>query len=198
MEYPLPKFADRVSELLPAAPLLATEDRGEYEDIYKAFKREIKPRGVIEQMYFEDFVHLTWEILRLRRCKVAIINLNIYDAFCKVVGRTFTFDDFDDAFRAWLVDPEVKKQVSEILAESQLDESAVEAEAMRLSLDDVERFERLLAVQELRRDKALRIIGEYQIAFAEKLRQNSERIIDGPYKELAYTRSKSLQPENGE
>jgi hypothetical protein len=67
---------DRRNELtlLPKLPLLITESADEFDALRDAFEREIKPRGIIEQMYVHDISSIVWEILRLRRCKVVIIN----------------------------------------------------------------------------------------------------------------------------
>jgi hypothetical protein len=60
--------------LLPKSPLLLTESADEFDALRDAFEREIKPRGIIEQMYVHDICSIVWEILRLRRCKVNMIN----------------------------------------------------------------------------------------------------------------------------
>jgi hypothetical protein len=60
--------------LLPKLPLLITESAEEFDALRDAFEREIKPQGIIEQMYVHDTSSIVWEILRLRRCKVVIIN----------------------------------------------------------------------------------------------------------------------------
>ena len=60
--------------LLPKVPLLITESADEFDALRDAFEREIKPRGIVEQMYVPDISSIVWEILRLRRCKVVIIN----------------------------------------------------------------------------------------------------------------------------
>jgi hypothetical protein len=60
--------------LLPKSPLLITESADEFDALRDAFEREIKPQGIIEQMYVHDISSIVWEILRLRRCKVVIIN----------------------------------------------------------------------------------------------------------------------------
>src|SRR5436309_15546702 len=66
--------------LLPKLPLLITESADEFDALRDAFEREIKPRGIIEQMYVHDISAIVWEILRLRRCKVVIINLALRSA----------------------------------------------------------------------------------------------------------------------
>src|SRR5262245_29029449 len=40
--------------LLPRAPLLITESDSEFDALRNAFEQEIKPRGIIEQMYVHD------------------------------------------------------------------------------------------------------------------------------------------------
>jgi hypothetical protein len=61
--------------LLPKSPLLITESADQFDCIRAALNHEIRPNGIIEHMYVADIAQLVWEILRLRRCKVSIINL---------------------------------------------------------------------------------------------------------------------------
>ena len=55
------------SALIPTAPLLITESKDEFDLLRDTLNEEVKPRGIIEQMYVEDIAYLVWEILRLRR-----------------------------------------------------------------------------------------------------------------------------------
>jgi hypothetical protein len=71
--------------LLPKLPLLITESAEEFDALRDAFEREIKPRGIIEQMYVHDICSIVWEILRLRRGKAAIINAAFRDALVHVL-----------------------------------------------------------------------------------------------------------------
>ena len=73
------------SALIPTSPLLLTEFKDEFNLIRDNLNDQIKPRGIIEQMYVEDIAYLVWEILRLRRSKAAIINLAFRDALTEVV-----------------------------------------------------------------------------------------------------------------
>jgi hypothetical protein len=61
--------------LLSKPPLLMTESEVEFESLRTALEQEIKPRGIIEQMYVADICHLIWESLRLHRNKAIIINI---------------------------------------------------------------------------------------------------------------------------
>ena len=174
--------------LLPKSPLLITESADEFDALRDAFEQEIEPRGIIEQMYVHDICSLVWEILRLRRCKVVIINSAFRSALEHLLTQLlkepgqYDHDVEDEAqalAHAWFTDQEAKKQVSEILSEFKLDESAIEAEAIRRSSSDLELLDRMLTSLESRRNKALGCIAEYRASLAHQLRESAGRIIDG-------------------
>src|SRR5437773_4867288 len=83
--------------VLPKLPLLITESADEFDALRDAFEREIKPRGIVEQMYVPDISSIVWEILRLRRCKVVIINAAFRSALQELLGA----DAMGRAARAW-------------------------------------------------------------------------------------------------
>jgi hypothetical protein len=174
--------------LLPKLPLLITESADEFDALRNAFDQEIKPRGIIEQMYVHDISSIVWEILRLRRCKVVIINSAFRSALEHLLVQLlkgpgqydYEVEDKAQALaHAWFTDQEAKKQVSEILSRFGLDESAIEAEAIRKSSADLELLDRMLASLETRRNKALGCVAEYRASLAHQLRQSADRIIDG-------------------
>ena len=174
--------------LLPKLPLLITESPDEFDAVWDAFEREIKPRGIIEQMYVHDISSIVWEILRLRRCKVVIINSAFRSALEHLLVQLlkgpgqYGYEVGDEAqtlAHAWFIDQEAKKQVSEILSRFDLDESAIEAEAIRRSSADLELLDRMLTSLESRRNKALACVAEYRASLAHQLRESADRIIDG-------------------
>jgi hypothetical protein len=174
--------------LLPKLPLLITESADEFDALRDAFEQEIKPRGIIEQMYVHDICAIVWEILRLRRCKVIIINSafrsalqNLLKQLSRLPGQyEYQVEGEAEALaHSWFTDQETKKQVSEILSRFDLDESAIEAEAIRRSSSDLELLDRMLTSLESRRDKALGCVAQYRASLAHQLRENSDRIIDG-------------------
>ena len=77
-----------------------------------------------------------------------------------------------------LPDEEVKKSVAELLRQFHLDESAIEAEAIKKLAPELETLDRMLMSLEVRRDRALRSIAEYRGSFAERVREASDRIIE--------------------
>jgi hypothetical protein len=174
--------------LLPKSPLLITESADEFDAVRDAFEQEIKPHGIIEQMYVHDISSIVWEILRLRRCKVVIINSAFRSALQNLLKQVlrqpgqYQYEVEDEAealAQAWFTDQEAKKQVSEILSRFDLDESAIEAEAIRRSSSDLELLDRMLTSLESRRNKALGCVAEYRASLGHQLRESADRIIDG-------------------
>jgi hypothetical protein len=174
--------------LLPKLPLLITESADEFDALRDAFEQEIKPRGIIEHMYVHDMSAIVWEILRLRRCKVVVINSAfrsaLQDLLTQLLKEPGQYDwhvqnEAQALAQGWFTDKEAKKQVSEILSRFDLDESAIEAEAIRRSSADLELLDRMLTSLESRRNKALGCVAEYRASLAHQLRESADRIIDG-------------------
>ena len=188
--------------LLPVSPLLITESEDEFDRIRDALDQELKPRGIIEQVYVADIAYLAWEILRLRRCKAGIINSAFRAALEKFLTQLLrppggyshqVKNEAESLAHTWFSDAAAKKQVSELLAQFQLDEFSIEAEAIRSVGDNLEQLDRLLASLESRRNKALRCVAEYRGGLARQLRESSDRIIEGN-KVLALEHAPSKKP----
>ena len=66
--------------LLPSRPLLLSESRRDFDAVYNAFAKELKPEGIVEQMYMTEIACIVWETVRLRSCRVALVNTAFRDA----------------------------------------------------------------------------------------------------------------------
>ena len=186
--------------LLPKLPLLITESAEEFDALCDAFEREIKPRGIIEHMYVHDICSIVWEILRLGRCKVVIINSAFRSALQHLLMQLlkgpgeYDYEVENQAqalAQSWFTDQEAKKQVSETLSRFDLDESAIEGEAIRRSSSDLELLDRILTSLESRRNKALACVAEYRASLGQQLRESADRIIDGKVRQLEHPSSKN-------
>jgi hypothetical protein len=139
-------------------------------------------------MYVHDICSIVWEILRLRRCKAGIVNSAFRNALQKLLAQllrepgqfqNYVSEEVEVLAQAWFTDKEAKTQVSEILSRFELDESAIEAEAIRKSSADLELLDRMLTSLEARRNKALGCVAEYRASLGHQLRESAGRIIDG-------------------
>jgi len=151
----------KAQSIVPNAVLvLSTESAKEFETRRSGFRQTLNPQNVIEETYVDDIARQQWEIERLNRFKTAILNLNLRNALYKVfVEDLGTYDGGEETVAyldRWFTEPEVKQELSEILAGYNLDVSAIEAEAFRQSVSDWIVIDQLLAAAESARDRALR------------------------------------------
>jgi hypothetical protein len=163
-------------------PLLMTESAEDFASLSAALAQEIKPRGIVERIYVAEIAALVWEILRLRRCKAAIVNAEFKGALLDLLSRLIDHPDWDN-LRAlvcdWFSEPTAKKEVSQLLAEYHLDETAIEGEAIRRRSEELEVLDKMLTSLESRRNRALRCIADYQDRIAKQVQEVSDRVIEG-------------------
>jgi len=53
---------------------LEGEDKADYIGLLEEVRRQVMPKDAIEQIYVRDVVDLTWELMRSRRIKVALLH----------------------------------------------------------------------------------------------------------------------------
>ena len=173
---------------LPTSPVLMNEPVDDLDCVRETLNNEIKPRGMVEQLYLLDYAELTFEILRLRRWKMALLNTNFVPALETVFMQLFLQSAYNsgqasataqDIAHRWFVDKKVKKYGARLLRQCGLDKSAIEAEAFRKSADQIELIDKLLASAESRRNKIIREIAAYRNGLAQQLEKSANRIIEG-------------------
>ena len=177
------KLKRRRQNLSPA--LLWSESPKDYEALLEELKRDLQPRGAIMRMQVEDYAKLTWEIARYDRAIVGCLTTASAPALTNVLrpiffGRTKlekgdrpAHDLADEAIRF----SDGATRALNLLNEVGLDETAVEAEALRLNSDVIEQFQRLKTAAETRRDKVLRNITLYDKLFAERLQSRTVQFL---------------------
>jgi 5'-deoxynucleotidase YfbR-like HD superfamily hydrolase len=87
-------------------------------------------------------------------------------------------DDAEELSRRWFSDPEAREEVSALLREIGLDESAVEAEAIRISFDVLDALDGMLTSLEGRRNKALACLVGYRASLMPQPRGRADRILE--------------------
>ena len=180
--------------LISKPALLLTESAEEFETLRVALVQEIKPHGIIEHMYVAEIARIVWETLHLHRCKAAMIDTAFRAALERLLVRVWKDPDEQAPYKEsealafeWFTDPEAKKEVAEILGQFHLDESAIEAEAIKSLAPELEMLDGMLRSSEGRRDRAIRGIADYRKGFAERVQEVSDRILTGPLLQLGNT-----------
>ena len=174
-----------ISSVFAVAPLLITESADEFSDFHAQLEQEIAPRGVIERMFVHDIATLTWDIIRLQRCKIATINLEFAEALKLLMLRLLNEPDkmvphqrIHFLAKHWFIDDTARREVLELLGQSGLDERAIEAEAIKGSSADLTAIDKMLTLLEGRRRQALRSIALYPEELANRLEKRPELLLD--------------------
>src|ERR1700730_3106032 len=161
-------------------PVLRSESADEYTSLHKKLIEEIGPRGAIEAVYVEEITALIWDIKRLRNCKVSVIHQASRRALESILNELLPSNEKIKAERLpnrWFEDAAAKEEVSEILKRFDLDESAIEAEAIKLASYQLEWLDKALVLAISRLDKSLRFIKSYRVGCADDLRRHSDRLL---------------------
>ena len=194
---------DRLPIFGPPA-LLAGEDSAAYDNLLARVSGNLKPSDIFEEIWMREIVDLTWETLRWRRHRTALIEAAVPQVLEKIlqplasksVSRLGSFSEklraAQEALNAgpklaseWAArDPAAIKRVEELLASAGVTMDNVVAQAVTHELDKLERFNRLIASAEWRRNATLREVERRRASFAEKLRHEVGKIEDAEFQTI--------------
>ncbi len=170
-------------------PVLSTEDRKIYSDLFCRVAQAVKPKNMIEWIWIKDIVDLSWDIRRLRRYKAQLIEIE----------RRSRLDVIELDEETAKLTPEQRPRPfpqlfppsspSKVYKQHQ-ERKKTELHAERGSvmaflavIPNYERIDRLLVSAELRRNAVLRDIQFYRESLAHLLRDSTDKIIDAEYEE---------------
>jgi hypothetical protein len=168
--------------------VLMSESAEEYLALHKKLIDEINPQGLIEAVYVEEIADLVWDIQRLRKFKIAIIILATRRSLVNILMELLTHQakiKVDNLAKNWFAEDEdeaaaAKEEVRKILQRFNLDESVIEAEAIKLVADQLDWLDKNLAAASSRLEKSLRFLKSYRADFANDLRRHSNRLLNLP------------------
>ena len=175
-------------------PLLKGEDSAAFYQFLAKTTAAVKPADFLEEIFVRDFVELDWEVVRLRRLKVDLIDLALRDKIRDALQRLTENNDDDetddqheidvDALASgWAVgDPHATKQVEEILKSLGTTIQELLVKASIYEINEIERIDKLIMAVEARRNGLHREIERRRQAPGQKLRPEPEQIDDVDYK----------------
>ena len=172
-------------KLIGPAPLLAGEDAAAYEALRSKFFISVAPTDIVEEMWLNDCVDLTWEILRLRRLKSKRLSYFVRKKVIDEVKYYYEADDRDQLTEEWHQrEPVTVASVQGVLQRNGLDEETVTANELFYNKESFEKIERLIAGLESRRNIMLREIDRHRDTLARRLRETSRDITDAEFEEV--------------
>ena len=131
-------------------------------------------------LWLKDVVDLSWEILRLRRLKIDLVEIDREDQNAIVEwGREHADEPSSDFFGG----PRTPPTPAQIEARKNtpfLDTEAASAKLLFKHIEEYERIEKLLTSAELRRDRILREIELRRDHMGRRLRAASDELLDAP------------------
>jgi hypothetical protein len=89
------KPADR-SGVFGKPPLLDGEDAAAYEHLLDRITTAVKPQDIFEEVWIHDVADLQWEVLRLRRLKVNLVNSTACRKLAFELGRWIELEIHED------------------------------------------------------------------------------------------------------
>jgi len=185
-------------------PLLAGENAAAYNDLLARVSGDLKPSDIFEEIWVREIVDLIWETLRWRRHLANVLAAAIPKVLERIlkplmqnqaepVSHGGGFLNKLKAAQAllnggpklandWAAgDPAAIECVNVSLASAGLTMDNVVAQAVSSELDKIERFNRLIASAEARRNACLREIERHRAGFAQKLRSEIHKIEDAEF-----------------
>jgi hypothetical protein len=159
------KKDDLKQALIYRPTLLSFESERDYRLPHDAIRDHISPQDVLEEMWTSEIIEGEWETVRLRRHKNLIVSLAKPAALRNLLGSIWVDaddDQVDDVARRWFTNKDIRKRVETLLRSHDLDESAIDVEAYRVSMGDLAEIDRRLSELAVRRDKIFRQIEDYR------------------------------------
>jgi hypothetical protein len=175
---------DRVAGIAPS-PLLPGEQEAEYATHVARIVAAAQPRDAIEDLLTRDVIDLSWEVLRLRRLKAGLLRGAIGSGISEVMYRLGYEGSAGKLAANWAAGKKAaQKTVAAALQKAQLTMQDVMAETLEGKIDSFERFDRMLASSEARRNNALREIERHRAALSTAVRQAIDEVQDAEFRDV--------------
>src|SRR4029077_14681162 len=128
-------------EIFGPPPLLDGESREVYDTLLARVTGAVNPKDIIEEIWVHDIVNLVWEILRLRRLKVALLSSSVGRGLHKLYYDRDERFGMDSLIARWSAgEPVAVKKVEKFLKDHGLTMDAVMAHSFVACLDGIERM----------------------------------------------------------
>jgi len=172
-----------LQSLLPFSPSRVADETQDREALRHALIEHLKPTNIIEERAIDILTGLSWELDALERCRMVALEFARRDALVELlVGRLH--EAHATVHAMYKGDQAAYDQVENALQRFGISSEAIEAQARLLSLDTLDRLNRLAAQTQIRIDLLLRqierrrsilMVGRHS---AMKASQTSAKFID--------------------
>lgn len=189
----------KLDRFLGDAPLVGDEKQEEYDAFRAAILSELTEPDVINELYLNDVVALSWQIVRDRRILADIVLLYQNQVVLRLLRTTHSnpekpYEQQDNVYRIvgagpdaqlWLGDPSARERIDAELEKRGYSPRKVLALAYIEGRIEIHAFEHHIASYEARRMMALDEIDRRNERAAEQLKRATSRLIEGEFKQAA-------------
>ena len=163
-------------EIFGPPPLLDGESQEVYDTLLARVTGAVNPKDIIEEFWVHDIVDLHWEILRLRRLKVALLSSSVGRGLHKLYHDRGEYS-IGSLIAKWSArEPAAVKRVEQFLKDHGLTMDAVMAHSFVACLDEIERIDIAISRAEARRNAAQREIERRRSVFGQTLQRAVQQI----------------------
>jgi hypothetical protein len=131
------KTKDLRQSLIFRPNLPSAESQRNYRQLAAAIRDHIRPQNILEEIWTSEIIEGDWEIVRLRRYKGQIVNLDKLVSLRNLLQLILPHAsdvEIDDLARRRFTNKEIRKQVDTLLHSIDLDASAIDIESFRSSI----------------------------------------------------------------
>ena len=183
------------SAIFDPPPLFEGEEKS-YEQLLIEVSRAVMPADFLHDLWVQDFVYQTIEVLRIRRITRDLIMVNQYKGLAETLAPLVGRSRAETLAEGWAArKPDVVEEVNKTLASAGLSINSILAQTFSAKLDDIERVEHLMALAETRRNATLREIDRHRQTLGLKLRRAAQELEDGQ-RRLIESASTSIEGAN--
>jgi hypothetical protein len=170
-----PTIPPEILALIQKPPLLKDESREEYNDLLTGLVTDIAPFDRIEWLWLIQFLDCSWEILRNRRYRAILIDLQRDQALRHIIVMTtasqrMSNTELEQAFARWTANPEHFGQHG-------IDPQSVPAMALIRAAHNVEVIDKILEKLQRRCDTILQQLEYRREVFASRARRAADKIL---------------------
>ena len=181
---PVGHVSAELADVLGPPRLLKGEDEKGHTYLADQIRLAVAPKTIIEEILARDIADLTWEVLRLRKLKAELVSLRWHGTIWDLAERKLGQTKASALGKAWNQDGH-PGQLKSALLEHGVDDDTINAEVLAQNIGEIERFDRLIASAEGRRNALLREIDRHRDAVQmRRLREAVTSIEDAEFEDV--------------
>jgi hypothetical protein len=139
------------------------EDAKAYDDLASRIRALIKPEDVLEELWVQDLIDDSWQVIRLRRLIASLVAATAQEALREILLPLVGDAQASTLAAAWTIrKSDVGPEIDQVLAAAGLTIDAAVAQALSHKIDAVERIDHMARVAEAGRNATVREIERHR------------------------------------